>query len=431
MNWTTIDTWIVFMGAMCAASCAIPGTVLVLRRMSLMGDAISHTVLPGIAVAFLITGSRDPAAMLIGAVVVGLLTAFLVQTIQSLGKVEVGASMGIVFTVLFAFGLILMRRAVDHVDIDPDCVLYGAIELAWFDQVHIAGMSVPRGFVVNGVMLISNIVLILVFYKEFKITSFDPSLAKTQGIRPSIMHYLLMTMTAVTAVAAFETVGSILVVAMFIVPAATAYLISDKYGVLMCLSVAIAIIAAALGHLGAITIPLWFGFSGTSTAGSMAVAAGFLFVVAWIGSPKYGLLTRAVHRIELRVRILREDVLGVLWRLEERKQVAIQSMQLATAIGANPLMMRFVLLRLVNQGRIAKFGKCWLLTDQGRSFATTLVRTHRLWEVYLDKHFPQDQHQLHHSASRLEHVTTESMQSALGDARTDPHGSIVPENEDV
>lgn len=419
------------MGAMCAASCAIPGTVLVLRRMSLMGDAISHTVLPGIAVAFLITGSRDPAAMLIGAVVVGLLTAFLVQTIQSLGKVEVGASMGIVFTVLFAFGLILMRRAVDHVDIDPDCVLYGAIELAWFDQVHIAGMGVPRGFVVNGVMLISNIVLILVFYKEFKITSFDPSLAKTQGIRPSIMHYLLMTMTAVTAVAAFETVGSILVVAMFIVPAATAYLISDKYGVLMCLSVAIAIIAAALGHLGAITIPLWFGFSGTSTAGSMAVAAGFLFVVAWIGSPKYGLLTRAVHRIELRVRILREDVLGVLWRLEERKQVAIQSMQLATAIGANPLMMRFVLLRLVNQGRIAKFGKCWLLTDQGRSFATTLVRTHRLWEVYLDKHFPQDQHQLHHSASRLEHVTTESMQSALGDARTDPHGSIVPENEDV
>jgi manganese/zinc/iron transport system permease protein len=431
MNWTTIDTWIVFMGAMCAASCAIPGTVLVLRRMSLMGDAISHTVLPGIAVAFLITGSRDPAAMLIGAVVVGLLTAFLVQTIQSLGKVEVGASMGIVFTVLFAFGLILMRRAVDHVDIDPDCVLYGAIELAWFDQVHIAGMGVPRGFVVNGVMLISNIVLILVFYKEFKITSFDPSLAKTQGIRPSIMHYLLMTMTAVTAVAAFETVGSILVVAMFIVPAATAYLISDKYGILMCLSVAIAIIAAALGHLGAITIPLWFGFSGTSTAGSMAVAAGFLFVVAWIGSPKYGLLTRAVHRIELRVRILREDVLGVLWRLEERKQVAIQSMQLATAIGANPLMMRFVLLRLVNQGRIAKFGKCWLLTDQGRSFATTLVRTHRLWEVYLDKHFPQDQHQLHHSASRLEHVTTESMQSALGDARTDPHGSIVPENEDV
>jgi len=306
MNWTMLDSWIVLIGAMCAASCAIPGTVLVLRRMSLMGDAISHTVLPGIAIAFLITGSRDPTAMLIGAIVVGLLTAFLVQTIQSLGRVEVGASMGIVFTFLFAFGLVLMRQAVDHVDIDPDCVLYGAIELAWFDQVHFAGMDVPRGLVVNGVMLLANLILILVFYKEFKITSFDPSLAKTQGVRPALMHYLLMTMTAATAVAAFETVGSILVVAMFIVPAATAYLLSDRYGVLMCLAVGISIIAAILGHLGAITIPLWFGFSGTSTAGAMAVATGFLFVVAWIGSPRDGLFTRALRKVELRLQILRE-----------------------------------------------------------------------------------------------------------------------------
>ena len=431
MNWTMLDSWIVLIGAMCAASCAIPGTVLVLRRMSLMGDAISHTVLPGIAIAFLITGSRDPTAMLIGAIVVGLLTAFLVQTIHSLGRVEVGASMGIVFTFLFAFGLVLMRQAVDHVDIDPDCVLYGSIELAWFDQVHFAGMDVPRGLVVNGVMLIANLILILVFYKEFKITSFDPLLAKTQGVRPALMHYLLMTMTAATAVAAFETVGSILVVAMFIVPAATAYLLSDRYGVLMCLAVGISIIAAVLGHLGAITIPLWFGFSGTSTAGAMAVATGFLFVVAWIGSPRDGLFTRALRRIELRLQILREDVLGILWRLEERNQGAVQSPQLATAIGAHPLMMRIALKRLAHQGRIAKEGSCWLLTDQGRSLATSLVRTHRLWEVYLDKHYPQDEHQLHHAASRLEHVTTESMQIELGDAETDPHGSDVPQKKDT
>ena len=431
MNWTMLDSWIVLIGAMCAASCAIPGTVLVLRRMSLMGDAISHTVLPGIAIAFLITGSRDPTAMLIGAIVVGLLTAFLVQTIQSLGRVEVGASMGIVFTFLFAFGLVLMRQAVDHVDIDPDCVLYGSIELAWFDQVHFAGMDVPRGLVVNGVMLLANLILILVFYKEFKITSFDPSLAKTQGVRPALMHYLLMTMTAATAVAAFETVGSILVVAMFIVPAATAYLLSDRYGVLMCLAVGISIIAAVLGHLGAITIPLWFGFSGTSTAGAMAVATGFLFVVAWIGSPRDGLFTRALRRVELRLQILREDVLGILWRLEERNQGAVHSPQLAIAIGAHPMMMRIALKRLAHQGRIAKEGSCWLLTDQGRSLATSLVRTHRLWEVYLDKHYPQDEHQLHHAASRLEHVTTESMQIELGDAETDPHGSDVPQKKDT
>ncbi|MEE2912288.1 MAG: metal ABC transporter permease [Planctomycetota bacterium] len=425
-----LDTWIVLIGATCAISCAIPGVLLVLRRMSLMGDAISHTVLPGIAIAFLITGSRDPVAMLIGAVVIGLLTAFLVETIQSIGRVEAGASMGIVFTFLFAFGLVLMRQAVDHVDIDPDCVLYGSIELAWFDQLRIAGMNVPRGIVVNGVMLLLNLFLVLLFYKEFKITSFDPSLAQAQGIRPSIMHYLLMTMTATTAVAAFETVGSILVVAMFIVPAATAYVLTDRYGFLLCLSIAIAIFSAVLGHLGAIAIPIWFGFSGTSTAGAMAVASGLLFILAWFGSPKYGLCTRGLRRIELRLRILREDVLGVLWRLEERKQEAAKLSQLAMAIGAHPMMMRIALSHLLQQGRISKDGSGWLLTEKGRLFATSIIRTHRLWEVYLDKHFPQDEHQLHHAASRLEHVTSESMQSALGDARTDPHGSNVPQNDD-
>ncbi len=319
MNWTEIDTWIVIIGALCAAGCAIPGTILVLRRMSLMGDAISHTVLPGIAIAFLVTGSRDPTAMLIGAVIVGLITAFLVQAIQSLGKVEVGASMGIVFTVLFAFGLVLMRQAIDHVDIDPDCVLNGAIEFAWFDQVP-GGWGIPRGAIVNGVMLLANLFVMLLFYKEFKITAFDPSLAKSQGIKPGFMHYILMTMTAATAVAAFETVGSILVVAMFIVPPATAYLLTDRYGVLIILSLLIGIVSAGLGHLSAITVPTWFGFSGTTTAGAMAVAAGALFFGAWMVSPSQGLLSRVLRKVETRAHILREDVLGLLWRIEERNR---------------------------------------------------------------------------------------------------------------
>ena len=187
--------------------------------------------------------------MLIGAVIVGLLTAFLVQAIHSFGNVEVGASMGIVFTVLFAFGLVLMRQAVDHVDIDPDCVLYGSIELAWFDQSP-DGYGIPRGAIVNGVMLVGNLLVVLLFYKEFKITSFDPALAKSQGVHPSFMHYMLMTMTAATAVAAFETVGSILVVAMFIVPPATAYLLTNRYGGMFILAIGLSIIAAALGHVG-------------------------------------------------------------------------------------------------------------------------------------------------------------------------------------
>jgi manganese/zinc/iron transport system permease protein len=428
MNWTEIDTWIVIIGALCAAGCAIPGTILVLRRMSLMGDAISHTVLPGIAIAFLVTGSRDPTAMLIGAVIVGLITAFLVQAIQSLGKVEVGASMGIVFTVLFAFGLVLMRQAIDHVDIDPDCVLNGAIEFAWFDQVP-GGWGIPRGAIVNGVMLLANLFVMLLFYKEFKITAFDPSLAKSQGIKPGFMHYILMTMTAATAVAAFETVGSILVVAMFIVPPATAYLLTDRYGVLIILSLLIGIVSAGLGHLSAITVPTWFGFSGTTTAGAMAVAAGALFFGAWMVSPSQGLLSRVLRKVETRAHILREDVLGLLWRIEERNRGELKSEDLSHLFGVSSRKVRVALQRLLKQGAIQQTQASWSLTNEGRTRATSLVRSHRLWEVYLEKHYPQDTHQLHHAASRLEHVTTDTMKQELGDAEIDPHGSPVPDDE--
>ena len=425
MNWTEIDTWIVIIGALCAAGCAIPGTILVLRRMSMMGDAISHTVLPGIAIAFLVTGSRDPTAMLIGAVVVGLITAFLVQAIQTLGKVEVGASMGIVFTVLFAFGLVLMRQAIDHVDIDPDCVLNGAIEFAWFDQ-PIDGWGIPRGAIVNGVMFIANSLFMLLYYKEFKITAFDPSLAKSQGIPPSFMHYMLMTMTAATAVAAFETVGSILVVAMFIVPPATAYLLADRYSTLVMLSLLLAVCAAGLGHLSAITVPTWFGYSGTTTAGAMAVATGVLFTIAWLISPKQGLISRAIRAVETRAHILREDILGLLWRIEERNQVGVQTDELPELLGTSEFSLRKALRRLLKQGTIQKTDTDWKLTDTGRLRAASLVRSHRLWEVYLDKHYPQDTHQLHQAAEVLEHVTTKEMQSGLGRADVDPHGSPVP-----
>ncbi len=428
MTWSIIDTWIVIIGALCAAGCAIPGTILVLRRMSLMGDAISHTVLPGIAIAFLITGSRDPMAMLIGAVIVGLITAFLVQAIQSLGKVEVGASMGIVFTVLFAFGLVLMRQAVDHVDIDPDCVLYGSIELAWFDQ-NPDGLGIPRGAIVNGVMLLANIVVMLIFYKEFKITSFDPALAKSQGISPSFMHYLLMTMTAATAVAAFETVGSILVVAMFIVPPATAYLLTNRYGILFMLSIGLSVIAAVLGHLSAITIPTWFGFSGTSTAGAMAVATGILFMCAWVVSPNHGIVMKMWHRLSVRLLVIREDILGVLWRLEERGQMKLLATQLSEAIGTTRFMIWLGLYGLWRGNAVSRDDSSWALTSDGRIRATKLIRSHRLWEVYLDKHYPQDSHQLHESAERLEHITTPEMRSMLGDAKEDPHGMQVPDDE--
>jgi manganese/zinc/iron transport system permease protein len=425
MSWSPIDTWICIIATLCASACALPGCILVLRRMSLMGDAISHTVLPGIAIAFLVTGSREPAAMLIGAVIIGLLTAFLVQAIETVGRIETGAAIGIVFTVLFAAGLVLMRLAVDHVDIDPDCVLYGAVEFAYFDQVTIGSLHVPRAAVVNGIALITNAIIILIFYKEFKITSFDPALAMTQGIRPSMMHYLLMTMTAATAVAAFETVGSILVIAMLIVPASTAYLLTDKYGAMIMIAIGIATIGAVGGHISAVTIPPVFGFTGTSTAGAMAVVVGFLFFLAWLFSPTHGIWSAALRQKRVQQDIVREDVLGLLWRLEERNQTD-KNVPIESALCVSKRSVSRAIRQLKKLGCIGRDMSRSPLTEKGRAAASLIVRSHRLWESYLDTHFPQDIHQLHQAAERLEHVTTAQMQSRLGDVEKDPHGSKVP-----
>ncbi|MGB0580416.1 MAG: metal ABC transporter permease [Limisphaerales bacterium] len=282
MNWTMFDTWVVIVGSLCAVACALPGCFLVLRRMSMMGDAISHAVLPGLASAFLITHSRASVSMFIGAAAAGVLTAVFTQWVSKFGKVDRGAAMGIVFTTLFALGLLLIVQAADHVDLDPGCVLYGAIELTPLDMVKIGNIELPRAALVVGGSMVLNILFIALLYKELKLSAFDSALATTVGVNATLMHYLLMTVVAVTTVAAFESVGSIIVIAMLIVPPAAAYLLTNRLPTMIVLSAVIALVSAVLGHVGALTVPKWFGFEDTRTSGMISATAGLIFVVIWI-----------------------------------------------------------------------------------------------------------------------------------------------------
>jgi len=294
MNWTGFDTWIVVVGSLCAAACALPGCFLVLRKMSMMGDAISHAVLPGLAIAFLVTGTRASVPMFAGAAAAGVLTALFTQWISRFGNVDRGAAMGIVFTTLFAIGLLLIRRAADHVDLDPGCVLYGAIELTPLDTVNLGGFAIPRAALVNGGVLLANLLVIGLLYKELKLSSFDPDLADTLGFPSQLLHYLLMTLVAVTTVAAFESVGSIIVIAMLVVPPATALLLTRDLFRMLLIATGVAVLSAVTGHLGALVVPGWFGFESTTTSGMIALAAGLLFSLAWLFSPQDGLVFR--HR---------------------------------------------------------------------------------------------------------------------------------------
>ena len=200
--------------------------------------------------------------------------------------------MGIVFTTLFALGLVLIVQAADHVDLDPGCVLYGAIELTPLDLVGIGSFEIPRAAAVNGLTLLVNLGIITLLYKELRLSAFDPQLADTLGFSSGFLHYLLMTMVAVTTVAAFESVGSIIVIAMLIVPPAAALLLTRRLLPMLLLSAALAAVSAWLGRLFAMTLPRLAGFEETNTSGMIAFAAGLLFLLAWLFAPHEGLISR-------------------------------------------------------------------------------------------------------------------------------------------
>jgi len=296
-SWS-LDGWIVVVAILCASACAIPGSFLVLRRLSLMGDAISHAVLPGIAAAFLLTQSRASVPMFLGAAAVGVLTALLTEWLRTRGRVEESASIGIVFTTLFALGLVMIVRGADRVDLDPGCVLYGAIELTPLDTVEVSGIAIPRAAIVLASVLAANLLCVMLLWKELALSAFDPDGAKSQGLRPGLMHALLMTMTAVTAVAAFESVGSILVVALLVVPAAAAKLLTHRLGAMVAVAMALGAAAAVIGHVAAIRVPALFGMGSVNSAAAIAVVSGVILAVVvaalWLGRQRGNVAQRVL-----------------------------------------------------------------------------------------------------------------------------------------
>ncbi len=268
---------IIFTGSLVAISCGLLGCFLILRKMAMIGDAISHAVLPGIVIAFLITGSRESLPMLLGAGTIGILTTFLIEFFHKKGKLQTDASIGVTFTVMFAIGVILISALAGKVDLDQECVLYGEIAYVPIDLWILPDGLImgPRAMYISGGILLLVITFITVGYKELYITTFDPSYAAAIGISTSLWHYLLMGAVSLTTVASFETVGAILVVAFLIAPPATAYLLTDRLDRMMMITVVIAIFISIGGYyLGA-------AFDG-SIAGGMAAIAGLFFAMAFV-----------------------------------------------------------------------------------------------------------------------------------------------------
>jgi len=282
--------WIVVMGFLVTTACSLVGNYLILRRMALVGDAISHSVLPGLAIAFLLSRSRSSAAMFIGALCAGVLTTVIIEVIHKKTRVKQDSAIGIAFSTLFAIGVILISLFADKVDLDQDCVLYGEIAFVPLEPLAtLGGISLaPPSVVRMACITFLTILIIVFFYKELLVSSFDPGLAESMGIRATVVHYGLMALLSVVVVSAFESAGAILVIAMLIIPGATVSLLSNRLPIILFLSV----VHAALSSILGLHLAIWLG---CSIAGAMVVMAAVLFCLAWIFSPSEGLLQRVMR----------------------------------------------------------------------------------------------------------------------------------------
>ncbi|MBX2828127.1 MAG: metal ABC transporter permease [Flavobacteriaceae bacterium] len=271
--------------AVVAVACAIPGVFLVLRKMALISDAISHSILPGIVLGFFLTHDLNSPWLILLAAITGVITVVLVEAIQKTGLVKEDTAIGLVFPALFSIGVILIAKNANDVHLDVDAVLLGELAFAPFDRLELFGTDVgPKSLWVMGTILLCTLVLLFLFFKELKVSTFDAGLSSALGISPIVMHYGLMSVSSITVVGAFDAVGAILVVALMIAPAATAYLLTSDLKKMLGFSILFGVASAILGYWVANLLD-------ASISGAMTTVLGLVFLSVYLFAPRKGLIS--------------------------------------------------------------------------------------------------------------------------------------------
>ena len=350
-----------------AVACAVPGCFLVLRRMSLVSDAISHVLLFGIVLAYLAVRDVGSLWLPVAAAAAGVLTVSLVELLQRTKLVKADAAIGLVFPALFAVGVILASLFLRNTHLDVDAVLLGQAEFADEARWVVAGVPVKPLHAAT-VMLAVNLLLVAVFFKELKLTTFDPALASSLGFRPGLVHYALMTAVSLTAVVAFDAVGPVLVVGFFVIPAAAAFLLTDRLGVMLVIAALIGAVAATTGTQSAVAV-------NTNIAGTVATALGVLFAVAFVAAPGRGLFAQAARRWRQKREFL-ETILAIhLFQHEGTPAEADEARfdGLHAHLSWAPADVAAVVGRAERHGLLVRADKLLKLTETGRVRARSLL----------------------------------------------------------
>lgn len=290
------DLSIILTAGLVATAAGLLGPFLILRRVALMSDAVSHAVLPGIVVVYLLFGTRAPLPVIVGAGVFAVICVLAIDALRATRLVASDAAIALVFPALFAIGVLGVTTFASGAHLDFDATIYGEKAISPFRTWTVGGVEIARSIVIVGVVVLANAALVAALWKELKATTFDPEFSRTVGISPKLLSRLLLIAVAITAVTAFESVGAILVVTLLIVPAATAYLVSDRLVVMIGVTLAIGWASAVAGYGGAVQVD-------ASIAGAMGVVATVCFALALFLSPQHGLLARLIRRRRRQARV--------------------------------------------------------------------------------------------------------------------------------
>ncbi len=367
-----IPLMIVLTGALVGAAASLVGVFLVLRKSSMLSDAISHSIVFGIVIVWLLTRQQSGPFQLIGAALTGVLTVFLTELLARSRKVKSDAAIGLVFPALFSIGVLLLNIHARDVHIDAHTVLLGEIGFIWLDTMQIAGYEVPQALVWMGVVTVINALFVTAFYKELKLATFDPGLATALGLAPGLLFYALLMLTSTTAVAAFDAVGAVLFIAFVIVPPSAAYLLTDRLGLMIALAIAIATASSLLGYAAAVALDVSIG-------GMMAVMTGVFLAAAFLFGPRHGIVAQSLRRAGERHHNESRTLVVHLYNHEDsadqRTESAVtalrEHLQWSEAKAAS------VLKRSLDLGYVLQEGPLLHLTPKGREAARALLEPWR------------------------------------------------------
>ena len=407
-------------------SCGLLGSFIVVRKMALMGDTLSHAVLPGVAAGFLWNATKDPVAILIGATISGLLATVMVSLIQQTTKIKEDAALGLILASFFGLGICLLTR----IQKMPSGNQSG-IDKFMFGQ---AAALTQQDVMLMLVTTVLTILLIVLFYKGLLTTSFDPAFAASIGMPVKAIHYLLMGLLAFAIVVSLQAVGVVLVSAMLITPAASAYLLTDRMKTMLVLSAIFGMLAGTIGAF------LSFLGNNLPTGPFMVIGASAVFVMAYFFAPKHGVVTRWVRHIRRRQRVRFENMLKAMHRVMEDRDFhgdGVSLNELAELRRETLENIQRTVKEMARQREVSlgEAGQMVYFTPNSFKQACRIVRNHRLWELYLTNEVDYDADHVHEDAEKIEHVlgeeTVRKLERTLDFPQTDPHGKPIPAVRDI